>query len=412
MCVWECLLVACLAAPQVDVTVTPLQGAEVSGKLLDLTDQRVQLQTAEGVRQFEAAAVQSARTSALPVVPQITDGSVTVGLVDGSLLAANDFRVQQGQAQIELLGGGKITVPTRGVRWARFGKPDAAVQEQWQAILHATTSADRVVVRKVTTGGGVEGDGTIAAALDDLPGVLADVGAEVVDFEFDGSKLQVPRKKVEGVVYFHPPVALPPAVGRLTDSAGSTWALKSLRLEAGIVNLVTNGDVQHALPLNQWTRIDFSAGNLVFISDLQPESVQWQPYVESPAMSPTLAKWFQPRWNTSVYGGPLMLGGQSYERGLVLHSRTLMAFRLNDDFQHFLATVGVDDRFRSTGSVRLAVLGEKGTLFEQLIRGRDEPLDLDIDVRGVRRLQILVDFGDDRSDAGDHLNLCNARLIK
>jgi hypothetical protein len=33
-------------------------------------------------------------------------------------------------------------------------------------------------------------------------------------------------------------------------------------------------------------------------------------------------------------------------------------------------------------------------------------------MRGVRRLTILVDFGEDGSDLGDHLNLCNARLTK
>jgi hypothetical protein len=107
-----------------------------------------------------------------------------------------------------------------------------------------------------------------------------------------------------------------------------------------------------------------------------------------------------------------MLGGESYERGLALHSRTLMAFRLTEPFERFAATVGIDDRFRSGGNVRLVISGERGLLLEKTIASQDEPLELDIDVRGVRRLQILVDFGEDRSDNGDHLNLCNARLTK
>ena len=108
----------------------------------------------------------------------------------------------------------------------------------------------------------------------------------------------------------------------------------------------------------------------------------------------------------------MMLDGQSYDRGLSLHSRTLIAYRLTEDYQHLLATVGIEDRFRSSGNVRLVISGEKGILFEKAITGRDGPLELDVNVQGVRRLQILVDFGADQSDVGDHLNLCNARLTK
>jgi hypothetical protein len=74
--------------------------------------------------------------------------------------------------------------------------------------------------------------------------------------------------------------------------------------------------------------------------------------------------------------------------------------------------VGVDDRFRNSGNVRLEISSEKGTLFEQMIAGDGEPVEVDVEVAGIRRLQIVVDFGEDRSDSGDHLNLCNARLTK
>jgi hypothetical protein len=50
-------------------------------------------------------------------------------------------------------------------------------------------------------------------------------------------------------------------------------------------------------------------------------------------------------------------------------------------------------------------------LFDEAIRGADEPRQLDISLAGVRRLQILVDYGEDL-DVGDHLNLCEARIVK
>ena len=39
-------------------------------------------------------------------------------------------------------------------------------------------------------------------------------------------------------------------------------------------------------------------------------------------------------------------------------------------------------------------------------------VDIDLDLRGVRRLEILVDYGEDKVGYGDYLNLCNARLMK
>ena len=52
-----------------------------------------------------------------------------------------------------------------------------------------------------------------------------------------------------------------------------------------------------------------------------------------------------------------------------------------------------------------------GTLKEDTITGKSEPINLSLDVRGVKRLSLLVDFGDDL-DVGDQLNLCDARLVE
>ena len=50
-------------------------------------------------------------------------------------------------------------------------------------------------------------------------------------------------------------------------------------------------------------------------------------------------------------------------------------------------------------------------LYRQAISGRDQPRTLDLDISGIRRLRILVDFGE-RLDIADHLHLCNARILK
>ena len=73
--------------------------------------------------------------------------------------------------------------------------------------------------------------------------------------------------------------------------------------------------------------------------------------------------------------------------------------------------MGIDDRVGNLGSVELMIRGDNRELYSGKIAGKDEPIEIDADLAGVRRLTILVDFGDDL-DVADHLNLCEARIVK
>jgi len=110
-------------------------------------------------------------------------------------------------------------------------------------------------------------------------------------------------------------------------------------------------------------------------------------------------------------GKRLVLGGRSYERGLSFRSRTSVVYRLPKDGRRFLASVGIDDRAGDTGNVRLVISGDNRTLFDETVDGGQTPVELSLDVAGIRRLTILVDYGEGL-DIGDFLNLCNARITK
>ena len=117
-------------------------------------------------------------------------------------------------------------------------------------------------------------------------------------------------------------------------------------------------------------------------------------------------------WERRLSGGNLQEpANQSFTKGLAIHSRTELTYRLTDKFQIFQALVGIDPAMGENGNVELVVVGNGKQLFRKTLTGRDEAAELKIDVRGVSRLTILVDFGE-QLDIGDHLLLCNARLTK
>jgi hypothetical protein len=63
------------------------------------------------------------------------------------------------------------------------------------------------------------------------------------------------------------------------------------------------------------------------------------------------------------------------------------------------------------GDVHVVISGDGKPLWEADVRGTGEPQTLDLDVSGVRDLEILVDFGSDL-DISDHLDLADARVIQ
>ncbi|MFM7845227.1 MAG: NPCBM/NEW2 domain-containing protein, partial [Planctomycetota bacterium] len=124
-----------------------------------------------------------------------------------------------------------------------------------------------------------------------------------------------------------------------------------------------------------------------------------------------LARRNQPRRDRGFDGGRLQLGGQSFDKGLALRSRSTMVFRIPKGFNRLVATVGIDDRVRENGHVQLVIQGDSKVIFNEPITGRDRPRELDLDLTGAKRVTVLVDFGEEL-DVADFLNLCNARFTK
>jgi hypothetical protein len=197
----------------------------------------------------------------------------------------------------------------------------------------------------------------------------------------------------------------------LIDADGSRWAVRSVRLEGEDFRWMTPLGLEVSRAAAEVVRIDFSQGKIVYLSDLEPESLVWTPYFGSGEEPPALARFFGPREDRGLDPGPLELDGRQYAKGLALHSRTSLVYRLPGRFRRFKATVGIDDRVRPQGNVRLVIRGDDRVLWEAALTGTGPAQPVDLDLRGVRRLGILVDYGDDL-DVADHLNLCDARIVK
>lgn len=393
-------LIGILSFAGISVDVKPLAGPTVQGELTGINVDSVIVQSGGSEQRLELTSLWEL-TPAAPVGDSADVPSVWVELVDGSRINAKQFTATGGTAIVHLMDGGNLSIRTRLIHAVRLKSHAGAtkIANRWREIISAKSVGDVVVIRQ-------------GEELENLEGVLGDVTEEVVHFEYDGENFEVSRGKLDGFTYYHPASGeLPDRLCQLTDASGSHWSVKSLQLADEKFELVSVAGVEYSLPVEQLKKIDFSSGNRIWLSDLTPESVEWRPFVHSVLPEPRLMQLFHPREDIGLTQKPLTLDGNVYSKGLAIRSRTELMYRLTDDFRQFHAIVGIDDHVRDGGNVDLVISGDGKVLFSRNITGRDEAVPVDLDITGVKRLKILVDFGQEL-DIADHLNLCDARITK
>ena len=111
-------------------------------------------------------------------------------------------------------------------------------------------------------------------------------------------------------------------------------------------------------------------------------------------------------------GKPLRLNQKTYARGLAIHSKTELRYRLGGEYRRLQAMVGIDDEITKFGATTVRVIGDRKPLYAADFAPRQPAIPLDLDVTGVIELEILVDWGPDGSDIGDRIHLADARLVK
>jgi hypothetical protein len=350
---WNLLFAAALVSNAGEFDVQTLDGQSTTGRIVALDDAQLVLETPQGRRPF---AIDALAAVIHPAPPNDRKANLSIELVDGSIVVATQYLVHGSTARVTLTTGVDLDVPTRGIRWVRFSRPgdrDATLAGQWADAIGAKAAGDLLVVRK-------------NGVLDYLEGVQGDVDADTCNFELDKEQVPVKRAKVEGIVYFHPPAAeLPDAVGKLESLDGTRLAMRTVRLEETALKIATPGGLAISVPLDEITRLDFTSGKIAFLSELEPESATFVPF----------------------------LGFKEEPSAL-------------RDYYRYRRNIGFDQ-----SPLRLEIKGDGRRLWQGDVRGTEPARDLELDVAGVKRLEIVADYGDDQ-DIGDRLNLCDARVTK
>ena len=397
---WNSLALASLLllAPA-EVTIESLDGSRTTGQLISLSGDILTVESSDGPVEIPFQQLLTVQPIT-PPDPLPAEASSWIELLDGSLLEATAVEIKEGTLEATIRSGARVSIKTRNIRHTRLVELDPEKLADFQQITKAEAEGDVLIIRRPS------------GALDELEGIVHSLDDTILVFEFDDEKIQVERTKIAGIRYFQAGSRKLPEPRCLVSLAGNvTLFAATLELAEQQLTVTCSAGPKVTIPLDHLVKLDFSAGNLVYLSDLEPETIKWTPYLSTGKVNERLTRLYRPRRDRTLSGKALVLSNQSFPKGLAIHSRTEMTYRLTDEFQVFQSLVGIDPALGENGDVDLVVIGNGKQLFRKKITGKDEAIELKIDIRGVSRLTILVDFGE-QLDIGDHLLLCNARLTK
>ncbi len=158
-----------------------------------------------------------------------------------------------------------------------------------------------------------------------------------------------------------------------------------------------------SIPLDGVRGIHFDSDRVAYLSEMTPVRQE----ATGLLLDPMAAK-----FDLNAANGPLVLDGKLYARGIGSHSRSEIEFAIGGDYETFAAMIGIDDSVRPHGSVVFKVLGDGAELFDSgTVTGGTRGQLIRVDIRGVRRLTLLVEMAD-AMELGDQADWCDARLIR
>ncbi|MCP4451113.1 MAG: hypothetical protein GY809_06605 [Planctomycetes bacterium] len=116
------------------------------------------------------------------------------------------------------------------------------------------------------------------------------------------------------------------------------------------------------------------------------------------------------RQNRSIDNNPIRLAGVEYKHGVGTHPPGRFLINLAGRGDRFTAVVGIDDEKKTGGSAEFIIKGDGKILWSSgIMRGGQAPKPVDVDIRGVRFMDLVVTVAGD-GYGNDHTDWANAKI--
>lgn len=370
------------------VEVTLLTGTPIQGELKTLSDESVVIQIADELKTISRTNVLTIKSAGQEETIDASTPKTMVTFIDGTHIKADQISYDGTTLTVQSTLLGELSGKGSLLKHVRYAEGDSTTLEKWADILARDSKQDLLVINKEDS-------------IDFVEGVISKLDEKAVYFLLDGEEIPVGISKVFGIVLSRK-ISPGKPIGVIQMTNKDRLPLASIQYVEGKLVAKTDSGLNITTTLAAVDLIDFRQGRLVYLSELEPRTYEYTPFFDE--------EW-KMRRDQNFDGSLIRVGNQSFTRGLCIHSKTLVRYRLAGEYRRFQAVMGIDELVGNKGHTHVVIKADDQVLFEGDVRGGDDPVDLDFEITDKRDLEILVDFGADLSVA-DHLALGNARLVK
>ncbi|MFL5329281.1 MAG: NPCBM/NEW2 domain-containing protein [Gemmataceae bacterium] len=372
---------------------------------------------------FEATTASNAKTVAGSLDVLAANWSASVG---GTAIAAGDL-VELRQLGVELpaLPGGPQLLLANGDRWpgrvieiandkvrfapafganAELTVPLTAVVAMW---LGDPPYRDDPVPTDFDLVTAKRGEDIIRLANHDtLIGTITSLDRNTLQIENKGVVTKVPRERVVALALSSELTKLAkPKVpyARIVLTSGARVTLLNAEFHDGRLTGTSAAGPAMRVLLGDVASLNIHNGPAVYLSELTPTKYEHTPYMS--VSYPYTA-------DRSVAGGPLRLSGDTFDRGIGLHSKSRLVYAVPAGATRFECYLGLDAVSGKLGQALCSVQVDGKDLLSPAVMTATNTRHLILPLRAdAKELVLNVDFGPG-GNVQDHVNWADARFIK
>ena len=403
------LLLALIVSPEVSAAeIVPLAGKPIKGTILGVDPLFVTYKD-DANAEVKIPVKDMSSVELGPKAPTLAEVAYDeIELTDGSLL-----RTVPGSAKFKLkkiepgslpgptgTDAPTVDVPLNAIFVLLRDAQKPANRADWKKLLAVRGKRDLFVIREKRDTGEV---------LNQLEGTVLTGSAEGDRIEFEqtsGEKSDFALSRATGGIVFNQPprAVILPTVCKVVDTFGNVVIATSVEFAgSGLKVKSVSGATLEYKTLASVSKLDFSQGNLAYLSELEPEveapkALEGEPY-------------FAYTKNKTAMGFPLRLDGKTYPKGLWIYPETTLRYKLGAEFKTFHVVLGIDETVQiATSAVKITIEADGRPLFSQVVGRKDKALEKLFDVKDVKELKITVER--ESLYTGSQINLGDARLQK
>jgi len=370
---------------------TTTSGKSISGKLIGVDAQGVTLSTTEGVQLKVPGKEIHLFDLGNPIFPPPKETKYNeLELTDGSTFRIGKFAIKGRTFVPELLPGPpKLAPPAFDINLNTVfsvmrNADDLKIREAWKKLLGSRGKRDLYVIRDT------EG-------FNFVPGTILngnDAGDLLTFEKEDGTQAELKLVRATGgLVFSQPqPTQIAPTLCKVLDVFGNSLIAQSVEIgNTGVaVTTVSGVVVKYSSPATI-AKLDYAQGNIAYLSDLDPQVDAAEKGTDEKGLRLNVAIPFIK--DQTVSNEPLKLGSELYSKGISISPETRLTFNIGGDYREFKAMIGIQETSPDANlEAKVTVETEEGrVLFSEVLKRKDKPRAVSLDVKGVKQLLIVVE---------------------